>query len=376
MKWGGIVLFIIVLGIINVSLAHAVDSSDIIAMWRMDEGNGSVLYNSSNAGSAYDGDIYGATWTDGISGKALQFDGTSAYVKIRSNVPTPVSGYTIEAWAYLDRTPDNLSGIILEKWLSGQGPAWILSVLNQLNGISLNPNFDWGVSGSGLGTPANFSVTLNEWHYIAGTVAYNPATNIATSRIYVDGTLKNTVIASHSGTPSDCNTDVAIGVGDFANLEKRHYFPGKIDEITIYNRALSDEEIQQNYYSILAYEIGLDIDPNSLNLKSNGEYITGYLCLDKNISYSQVNINTIRITMLSIENGEKITTNIPAVPGLEGYSDYDGDEIIDIMVKFDRDSLISLLLSKVTEKTKLEITVEVETISGKKLIGKDTIIAK
>ena len=52
----------------------------LVAEWHFDEGAGSVLADSSGNGN--DGAIYGATWTEGVSGSALSFDGNGDYVEI------------------------------------------------------------------------------------------------------------------------------------------------------------------------------------------------------------------------------------------------------------------------------------------------------
>ena len=46
----------------------------------MDEGSGNIIYDSSGNGN--NGTIYGATWTDGISGTALTFNGVDDYVEV------------------------------------------------------------------------------------------------------------------------------------------------------------------------------------------------------------------------------------------------------------------------------------------------------
>ena len=48
------------------------------AYWKLDEGSGDTAYDSS--GNGYDGTIYGAIWTTGYSGYALDFDGVNDYV--------------------------------------------------------------------------------------------------------------------------------------------------------------------------------------------------------------------------------------------------------------------------------------------------------
>ncbi|MCX7727417.1 MAG: hypothetical protein N2053_11295, partial [Chitinispirillaceae bacterium] len=67
----------------------------IVAHWTFNEGEGDILYDSS--GNGYNGKIFNAKWTDGISGKALLFEESESYVKIDSTEPFKLQRYTIIA---------------------------------------------------------------------------------------------------------------------------------------------------------------------------------------------------------------------------------------------------------------------------------------
>lgn len=54
-----------------------------VGYWKFDEGSGSIAHDSS--GNGQDGTVYGAGWTEGISDKALQFDGVDDYVEVPDN---------------------------------------------------------------------------------------------------------------------------------------------------------------------------------------------------------------------------------------------------------------------------------------------------
>ena len=59
--------------------------SCLVAYWDFDEGTGSTAHDSENG---YDGVINGATWTTGVSGNALSFDGTDDYVEVNCETGT------------------------------------------------------------------------------------------------------------------------------------------------------------------------------------------------------------------------------------------------------------------------------------------------
>jgi hypothetical protein len=68
----------------------------LVAHWNFDEGSGQTLTDSVNG---HNGTIYGATWTTGISGSALQFDGYNDYVRITNNSDFDFqTGFSLCAW--------------------------------------------------------------------------------------------------------------------------------------------------------------------------------------------------------------------------------------------------------------------------------------
>jgi len=77
----------------------------------------------------------------------------------------------------------------------------------------------------------------------------------------------------------------------------------------------------------------VDIDPDTLNLKSNGQWITAYVELPEEYSLSEIDISSILLN-------ESISVD-PEAPTEVG--DYDVDSIPDLMVKFDRAAVIALL---------------------------------
>ena len=72
----GLVVFFVIVSLASPAMAQA--STDAVLVMHFDEGSGTIAKDESGYGN--DGTIYGATWTTGISGKALSFDGSNDYV--------------------------------------------------------------------------------------------------------------------------------------------------------------------------------------------------------------------------------------------------------------------------------------------------------
>ena len=136
------------------------------------------------------------------------------------------SPYTISAWVNETQLRD--AGIIEFGSQTGPNTTNILYVESN-NGVANG----WALTG-GISSPMPGSTTLlNTWHMVTTTYDLN------TMRLYVDGQLVNSVsgVANNNVAGSGFNIGLAT---EFNNL----YFKGTIDDVAIYNRALSASEIQ------------------------------------------------------------------------------------------------------------------------------------
>ena len=100
----------------------------------------------------------------------------------------------------------------------------------------------------------------------------------------------------------------------------------------------------------------VDIDPNTLNLKSRGRWIKTYIELPEGYDVNNIDVSTVRL------NDEILAELHPTEIG-----DYDIDGIPDLMVKFNRQDLIAILS---TGEATLAIT---GRVSGTLFIGRDKI---
>ena len=131
-------------------------------------------------------------------------------------------------------------------------------------------------------------IDVNVWYHLAGTY------DGSEMKIYVNGELKNT--ATVVGSVLEGGKPVYIG-----NNGGGRYHKGLIDEVAIYNRALTACEINQHYQNGLdglGYEVvqaTIDIDPNTLNLKSKGKMVTAYIELPEGCNMSDIDVNTVTL---------------------------------------------------------------------------------
>ena len=208
-------------------------TSGLVAAYSFNEGSGTTVADASGNGNT--GTIVGATWTNaGRYGRALSFNGTSSYVNLRNRASLRLTGsMTWSAWVRATANPEN-DGQIIAK--SDGSAGWQLK-----SSPATGPHtFGVAVSGNSSSHTRRYSRTvrsLNTWYHIAGV--YNAAAR--TLDIYVNGVLDNGVLRGTIPS-SQYNQDLDVYIGRKSG--RGNYFNGIIDQVRIYNRALSAAEIQ------------------------------------------------------------------------------------------------------------------------------------
>jgi len=205
-------------------------STNVIGWWRA-EGNANDSAGTNNGG--LNGEV---TFTDGEVGRAFQFSGTNQNVVV-SNAPglNPTNGITLEAWVYPTHVPalDEIAMDIASKDGETSNRQYLLT----LDGHQ--------VFSAHIGVPSGLRqiygttpVQANHWYHVVET--YNGSNFI----LYVNGA----VDASMPVTGSIITTTqpLRIGGGSPPNTPP-YFFKGKIDEVTLYNRALSPAEVAGIY---------------------------------------------------------------------------------------------------------------------------------
>jgi hypothetical protein len=198
--------------------------SGLVAAYGFEEASGTAATDTSGKGN--NGTLQGAARTgNGRFGSALSFDGVNDWVTVPDAASLDSPRVTVEAWAY----PTTLSG-------------WRTAVLKeQTDGLVYglyahdnvpNPAMTIALGGVDQSASATASLALNTWTHLAATY------DGTTVRLFVNGVQAGTRAVSGSLAASTG----ALRIG--GNAVWGEYFSGRIDEVRIYNRALSAAEIQ------------------------------------------------------------------------------------------------------------------------------------
>jgi hypothetical protein len=216
----------------NISTFIDFDNS-LVGWWRMDDTNGSsnsvVDYTGINNGTAQ-GD---ASQTNaGKLGKGYEFDGDGDYVNCGSDTSLlSMKNITVSAWVYLKNKSASV-GIV--STYTGANQQYVMQY------HSSGDEFRFRVGNGTNNKPAlgGDSPNLNQWYHIVGVY------NGIGVYVYVDGIFKDEDLTV-TGDLDAGSADIWIGQHDpFANNGP---FNGTIDDVMIFNRTLSTEEIKGLY---------------------------------------------------------------------------------------------------------------------------------
>jgi len=220
--WGGIALALMAAQ----TRAIGADDPNLIAWWTLDEGTGTTAPDSSGHGN--DASFQGApTWVaDGRLGGAVKFNGTSDYLAAPDSASLDIKGDRLTLAAWVNANSWATSHMIRKIPDTGTGSIYFIRVQsNVLRGDIATPAGTVVVQGV-------TAVRAQEWVHAA--LVYDGAEG----RVYLNGVVDGR--ASLSGKITESNNELRIGRGEPAG-----YLNGTIDDVRIYNRALTVEEIKQ-----------------------------------------------------------------------------------------------------------------------------------
>ncbi len=219
--------------------------SGIVGYWNFDEGIGDTIYD--NSGNGNDGVVNGATWVEGISGSALEFDGIDDYVFVQDDSTLDVNDeLTMIAWVYFEDS--QFVGPILSKGTSTDDYAYYLA-----RGSAYSNKADCQlrhVEGSWAELYSSQTLETGEWYNIA------LVRSDSTFTFYLNG-IFDTTGQCFTGDIVQNSIDLYIG-----HHESYHY-QGIIDEVSIYDKALTEPEILALYEQTTNSGVTINMVPNN-----------------------------------------------------------------------------------------------------------------
>lgn len=215
--------------------AGSLPSSNTAAKWNFDESsyNGTSGEVVDSSGNSNNGTSHGVTTTTGFYNRAASFDGSSYISVPNSSSLSPTSAITISAWIKVTGGEGSYRTIVSKpsstSWTAPYGSFELR--LNGANKVEFWLN-DGGVTTNYVTSRTSIPVDGN-WYFVAGTF------DGTTEKMYINGSLDSTNPLTAS--IATFTEPLVIGTNN-ANVVAEN-FVGLIDDLRIYNRALTAAEI-------------------------------------------------------------------------------------------------------------------------------------
>ena len=218
------------------------ESKGPVAQWLFNETSGAVAHDSI---SGADDAILGVfKRVNGVSGNGLRFDGEStAIIRGYKGVPQTTGGITVDAWVAVNTYPWNWVPMVENRREEQAGYFFGIDCFGHV-GLKV------AVKGQWWSLVSKAELPLKKWAHIAGT--YDPAKGM---QIYIDGTSAGEFDLQGVLSPAE-REDLVIGRARdpilpaqwiHPKIPIRYSFDGILDEIRIYDRSLSADEIAAAY---------------------------------------------------------------------------------------------------------------------------------
>ncbi len=244
-QWRAVVSFVVMIGLLG-GVAHAADK-DLVAWWKFDEGKGKVAVDAVS--KAKDPILGNFRYMGGAKDSGVKFDGfTTRVVREAARAPRLKDDFTVEAWVAPQAYAFNWCAIVNQEEQHKKGYFFGIDDIGHV-GLHVAVDGEW--------VEANTEATIpfmEKWSHIVGT--FRKGTGLT---VYIDGEVAASVPVE--GTPAfSAEMDLQIGRNHYntlmnpaalvrpeVNYPASYSFDGIIDEVKIYSRALSAEEVKQVY---------------------------------------------------------------------------------------------------------------------------------
>lgn len=237
----------------------ALDADGLVGAWLMDDGKGEVVTDSSDNG--LDGKFAKGTpkWVDGKFGGGLEFGGADM-VTVADNAALDLKSFTLSAWVNIPKVSGPWQIIASKENRNPTGRNY--GIFGHLDTGKIHYSFT--TANGWKSFDANTVVTDGKWHHIVATYAKPDFI------LYVDG--KVDAQTNPNTDPDDHDNFFYIGGCDIGN----YWMSGTIDEVLLYDRALSEDEIND------LMDKGIT---DSLDVKPGGKLVTTWSQIKTNATW-------------------------------------------------------------------------------------------
>ncbi|MFJ3088778.1 LamG-like jellyroll fold domain-containing protein [Streptomyces sp. NPDC086838] len=169
----------------------------------------------------------GTSWTTGVHGSALKFNGEGQYAETSGPVVDTTGDYTVSAWASLDALPGNYGTVVSQDGRRQENPFYL----------------QYGQGAFAFSTPgahrarAEMTPELGHWYHLVGVRSGDEI------KLYVDGKLASTAPAGSADVSSGA---LSVGRAKWSG-NNTDFWNGSVDQVQVYDKALTDQEVTALY---------------------------------------------------------------------------------------------------------------------------------
>ncbi|MCZ4604135.1 PA14 domain-containing protein [Streptomyces sp. Lzd4kr] len=196
--------------------------------WALDEGTGTTAKDDGPNAKPLTLST-GTTWTPGVSGSALKFDGNGQYAETDGPVLDTTASYSVSAWVRLDEVPGNYATAVSQDTRRQASPFYL----------------QYGQGAFAFSTPGESRARLvttpekGRWYHLVGV--RDSADN--TIKLYVDG---KPAATATGGAAYPSTGSLSVGRAQWGGNDV-DFWNGAVDEVHAYDKALTAEEVSTLY---------------------------------------------------------------------------------------------------------------------------------
>ena len=212
---------------------YSQSAQGLIGYWPL---NGNA---SDSSGYNNNGAIFNAISTSDRNGNpngAYYFDGATSYIDCGNNIPSFTNQVSISVWVKTN-TLNSATAYIVGKY------GWTGSSIKGFHMLMANSMVQFAgwdqINTYNYITSRNITINDNKWHHLVGTI------NSSIYELWIDGAKVNSLNNNHSNVDLSQTYNLYIGAHFNDGIDQNMHFEGAIDDVRLYNRALSISEIEQ-----------------------------------------------------------------------------------------------------------------------------------
>jgi len=211
----------------------------LVSLWHLNDGTGTAAVDAKGV---QNGASFSGAWTDNYFGKGITLTAANTFVSVAHNAVYNIAHPTVMIWVYQTGTSIQAyqtAGAFIKDY-NGKVPFYLGALSSEGTGFHYYTGA-WHSAvlgrdlGGGVYQVSKWRFPINRWLFLVGTY------DGATLKFYVNGLLEGSTV---DATAIQYNTNnIDIGEAGWAD----YFFQGRLDEAALFNRALTQGEIQRIY---------------------------------------------------------------------------------------------------------------------------------